>query len=59
METFKRNMSITVIKGTEKSCCSCTTFSGAWIYCPAYNLIVVEDFDETGEKDGCEFYDYK
>ena len=56
METYERDITIKVIKDTEKSCCSCTTFKGAWIYCPIYNAIADGDFDETGEKDGCEYY---
>lgn len=47
-------INIEVIKDTPNCCCKCNTYNGAWIYCPIYNLILSDDFDETGEKDGCD-----
>ena len=54
----KKMIAIKINKSTHGCCSDCTTFNGVWIYCPIYSAILGDDFDETGEKDGCEFYSH-
>lgn len=49
---------IGIVNEARHACCNCTTYRGAWIYCPIFNQIVATDdtFDETGETQGCTLF---
>jgi len=63
MEKDRRSQYATIevalFDNTKQTCLSCSAFGKPYIYCPVFNFIMSDEnvrFDETGEKNGCEFF---